>query len=192
MLKREAGPRLRARADSGRAEPIHGEAVPLSRLLGRRRDDRVVLRGQRDAGRAAAPFRFWDPTYRSTRTCAICPARGSPTARCATPSSPTDASWTAATSSEIGGRASARHIQSGARITRSVLLGADFYEDGEPPPGVPQLGIGRDVSLDRVIVDKNARIGDGVAARERARHRARRRRWVTTFAAESSSCPKAA
>jgi len=42
---------------------------------------------------------------------------------------------------------------------RSLLLGADTYEDtaGE---GVP-LGIGRDVVLDRVIVDKNARIGDG-------------------------------
>ena len=43
-----------------------------------------------------------------------------------------------------------------------MLLGDDFYEDGDPPPGVPQLGIGRDVVLDRVIVDKNARIGDGV------------------------------
>ena len=42
-----------------------------------------------------------------------------------------------------------------------MLLGADFYEDGEPPPGLPALGIGRDVVLDRVIVDKNARIGDG-------------------------------
>jgi glucose-1-phosphate adenylyltransferase len=42
-----------------------------------------------------------------------------------------------------------------------VLLGADFYEDGEPPPGLPRLGVGRDVVLERVIVDKNARIGDG-------------------------------
>jgi glucose-1-phosphate adenylyltransferase len=45
---------------------------------------------------------------------------------------------------------------------RSVLLGADFYEDGVPTPGVPKLGIGHDVILDRVIIDKNARIGDGV------------------------------
>ncbi|MFN2643908.1 MAG: glucose-1-phosphate adenylyltransferase, partial [Burkholderiales bacterium] len=44
-------------------------------------------------------------------------------------------------------------VRSGARIRRSVLLGADFYDD--------DLGLGKDVVLDRVIVDKNARIGDG-------------------------------
>lgn len=55
-------------------------------------------------------------------------------------------------------------VRAGSRITRSVLLGADFYEDPSPnvPPDAPPLGIGRDVVLDRVIVDKNARIGDGV------------------------------
>jgi glucose-1-phosphate adenylyltransferase len=52
-------------------------------------------------------------------------------------------------------------IQQGARVTRSVLLGADFYEEEVDRTGVP-LGIGRDVVLDRVIVDKNARIADGV------------------------------
>ena len=46
-------------------------------------------------------------------------------------------------------------------MTRSVILGADFYEDAEPPGGLPTLGIGRDVVMDRTIVDKNARIGDG-------------------------------
>jgi len=56
------------------------------------------------------------------------------------------------------------NIQSGATIRRSVLLGADFCEadDDAPARGEnPRLGIGRDVVLDRVIVDKNARIGDG-------------------------------
>jgi len=43
-----------------------------------------------------------------------------------------------------------------------VLLGADFYEYGDPPEGLPALGVGKDVVLDRVIIDKNARIGDGV------------------------------
>ena len=52
-------------------------------------------------------------------------------------------------------------IQRGARITRSVLLGADFYEEPSGAGNTP-LGIGRDVVLDRVIVDKNARIADGV------------------------------
>ncbi len=53
-------------------------------------------------------------------------------------------------------------IGAGARIRRSVLLGADFY-DSAPRGGGPAvpLGIGPDVELDRVIVDKNARIGAG-------------------------------
>ncbi len=52
------------------------------------------------------------------------------------------------------------HVSPGARITRSVLLGADYYED-EGAAQHTALGIGRNVVLDRVIVDKNARIGDG-------------------------------
>ena len=46
-------------------------------------------------------------------------------------------------------------------MSRSVLLGADYYEDEVGERSVP-LGIGRDSVLDRVIVDKNARIGCGV------------------------------
>jgi glucose-1-phosphate adenylyltransferase len=56
------------------------------------------------------------------------------------------------------------NIHSGAIIRRSVLLGADYYEADDDVPARgrnPRLGIGRDVVLDRVIVDKNARIGDG-------------------------------
>jgi glucose-1-phosphate adenylyltransferase len=52
-------------------------------------------------------------------------------------------------------------ISAGASITRSVLLGADHYEEDTAADAIP-LGIGRDVVMDRVIVDKNARIGDGV------------------------------
>jgi glucose-1-phosphate adenylyltransferase len=52
-------------------------------------------------------------------------------------------------------------VEAGTRITRSVLLGADFYEE-EVAATKPPLGIGRDVVLDRVILDKNARIADGV------------------------------
>jgi glucose-1-phosphate adenylyltransferase len=58
------------------------------------------------------------------------------------------------------------NIRGGTRITRSVLLGADFYESDDEAPArgsKPRLGIGRDVVLDRVIVDKNARIGDRVS-----------------------------
>jgi glucose-1-phosphate adenylyltransferase len=49
-------------------------------------------------------------------------------------------------------------ILRGATVTRSILLGADLYDD--TPSDLP-LGIGKDAVLDRVIVDKNARIGHG-------------------------------
>ncbi|HUQ73329.1 MAG TPA: sugar phosphate nucleotidyltransferase, partial [Burkholderiales bacterium] len=52
--------------------------------------------------------------------------------------------------SVIGIRA---RVGRGARIRRSVLLGADSYEEHQ--------GVGDEVVLDRVIVDKNARIGEG-------------------------------
>jgi glucose-1-phosphate adenylyltransferase len=55
-------------------------------------------------------------------------------------------------------------IDERARVLRSVLLGADYYEADEDEAGdrsVP-LGIGQDSILDKVIVDKNARIGRGV------------------------------
>jgi glucose-1-phosphate adenylyltransferase len=54
------------------------------------------------------------------------------------------------------------HVGPGARITRSVLLGADYYQDEDAGFGDVELGIGKDAVLDRVIVDKNARIADGV------------------------------
>jgi glucose-1-phosphate adenylyltransferase len=53
------------------------------------------------------------------------------------------------------------HVAAGAQVSRSVLLGADSYHEEEAADALP-LGVGRDVVLDRVIVDKNARIGDGV------------------------------
>jgi glucose-1-phosphate adenylyltransferase len=113
-------------------------------------------------GRPAASFRFWDPRqpiYTHLRhlpgtRLTDCQVRDSIVAegcfldRCHI------------ADSIVGLRT---HVRGGARITRSVLLGADFYDDGpagQPQDGLP-LGIGRDVVLDRVIVDKNARIGDG-------------------------------
>ena len=57
--------------------------------------------------------------------------------------------------SVVGIRTSIHHS---AKVTRSVLLGADFYDDRQTD--LP-LGVGRGAVLDRVIVDKNARIGEG-------------------------------
>jgi glucose-1-phosphate adenylyltransferase len=54
------------------------------------------------------------------------------------------------------------HVGPGATITRSVLLGADYYQDEDAGAGQPALGIGDGVVIDRAIVDKNARIANGV------------------------------
>jgi len=55
-------------------------------------------------------------------------------------------------------------IESGTTIRNSVLMGADFYQDEvpEPKPGTPRLGIGRGCHIEGAIIDKNARIGEGV------------------------------
>jgi len=55
-------------------------------------------------------------------------------------------------------------VRAGSTISRSVLVGADSFEGDDEAAGlgrVPRLGIGRDVVIDRAIIDKNARIGDG-------------------------------
>ncbi len=55
-------------------------------------------------------------------------------------------------------------VREGCAISRTVLIGADYFEPDEDATGLgktPRLGLGRDVVLDRAIIDKNARIGDG-------------------------------
>jgi glucose-1-phosphate adenylyltransferase len=55
-------------------------------------------------------------------------------------------------------------IESGATIRNSIVMGADFYET-EPSTDrlrLPPIGIGRNCVIDRAIIDKNARIADGV------------------------------
>jgi len=55
-------------------------------------------------------------------------------------------------------------IQTGATIRNSILMGADYYEtpSTSAAPGLTRIGIGRNCVIDRAIIDKNARIGDGV------------------------------
>ncbi len=113
--------------------------------------------------RADAPFRFYDqrrPIYTHPRF-----LPGSRLAACtvtnAIVAEGCNVERSTIVDSVIGIRAD---IRPGADIRRSVLLGADYYESDEDAPTRgrrPRLGIGRDVVLDKVIVDKNARIGDG-------------------------------
>jgi glucose-1-phosphate adenylyltransferase len=54
-------------------------------------------------------------------------------------------------------------IQSGATIRNSIVMGADYFEQDRPSDsGEPPIGIGRNCVIDRAIIDKNARIADGV------------------------------
>jgi glucose-1-phosphate adenylyltransferase len=112
-------------------------------------------------GRSSAPFRFWDPNQPIYTHLRHLP--GSRLTDChVSDSIVADGSYLDRCTihdSVIGLRT---FIQAGTQVTSSVLLGADFYEDGQPPAAIPALGIGRDVVLTRTIVDKNARIGDGV------------------------------
>jgi glucose-1-phosphate adenylyltransferase len=111
-------------------------------------------------GRLDSPFHFWDkdhPIYTHLRHL---PGSLIPDAR-VRDSIISEGCYLAGCdveSSVVGVRMAVRE---GSRIMRSVLLGADFYEYGGPPDGVIGLGVGKDVVLDRVIIDKNARIGDG-------------------------------
>ena len=54
-------------------------------------------------------------------------------------------------------------IQSGATIRNSIVMGADYFElDSTPQSALPPIGIGRNCVIERTIIDKNARIGEGV------------------------------
>ena len=69
-------------------------------------------------------------------------------------------------------------IAAGARIRRSLLLGADFYETAEEmeraiQQGMPPIGIGEDAVIENAIVDKNARVGRGVRILNERRERER-------------------
>ena len=63
-------------------------------------------------------------------------------------------------------------IQSGATIRNSIVMGADYFEldasrtepgsANRPSGSDPPIGVGRNCVIDRAIIDKNARIADGV------------------------------
>lgn len=57
-------------------------------------------------------------------------------------------------------------ISDGVSMQRTIMMGADYYDPaGEPPNGRLPLGLGKNCQIDTAIIDKNARIGDGVIIR---------------------------
>jgi glucose-1-phosphate adenylyltransferase len=58
-------------------------------------------------------------------------------------------------------------IGENCRVERVIMMGADFFESDADlktnrENGVPDIGIGRDCEIRNAIIDKNARIGNGV------------------------------
>lgn len=56
-------------------------------------------------------------------------------------------------------------IEGDTELNGVITMGADFYESGEQKAknaekGVPNIGIGRNCSIAKTIIDKNARVGD--------------------------------
>jgi glucose-1-phosphate adenylyltransferase len=55
-------------------------------------------------------------------------------------------------------------IDEGSSLTRTIMLGCDYYESDVSirqyeERGLPRIGIGRDTIIENAIIDKNARIG---------------------------------
>ena len=58
-------------------------------------------------------------------------------------------------------------IGTGAKISRAIMMGCDYYESMESiqeheARSVPRIGIGKNARIENAIIDKNARIGDDV------------------------------
>jgi glucose-1-phosphate adenylyltransferase len=58
-------------------------------------------------------------------------------------------------------------IDAGTKIENSIIMGADYYESVEEMQSnlsnqVPHLGIGKNTTVNKAIVDKNTRIGENV------------------------------
>jgi len=61
-------------------------------------------------------------------------------------------------------------VSAGATIRDSIVMGADYYDNESSPAGIP-IGIGANCHIEGAILDKNARIGDGVIIRPFPRDR---------------------
>jgi len=64
-------------------------------------------------------------------------------------------------------------VRPGARLRQVVMMGADYYEDETQKTenrrlGRPHVGIGPGSYIERAIIDKNARVGEGVVIHSHA------------------------
>lgn len=62
------------------------------------------------------------------------------------------------------------NVGKGCKISRTVLIGADYYEDPDSNEDI-KIGIGDGTVIDKAIVDKNARIGRNVVIKNLSKHK---------------------
>jgi glucose-1-phosphate adenylyltransferase len=65
-------------------------------------------------------------------------------------------------------------INEGTSIRNTIIMGCDSYESvnqelKDDSMGIPHMSIGRNCSIERAIIDKNAHLGDGVTIGDRSR-----------------------
>ncbi|MBG7609454.1 MAG: NTP transferase domain-containing protein [Anaerolineae bacterium] len=61
-------------------------------------------------------------------------------------------------------------IQDGVILRKTVLMGADYFDPvGQPPEHGIALGIGANCNIEGALIDKNARLGEGISIRPFAR-----------------------
>jgi len=64
-------------------------------------------------------------------------------------------------------------IGRGARLSQTIMMGADFYQAAarrHPTTELVPVGVGAGSTIERAIIDKNARIGEGVVIRNEKNH----------------------
>jgi glucose-1-phosphate adenylyltransferase len=127
---------------------------------------RLLLRGQPGAHRSAPEFSFYDPSRPIYTHPRFLPA--TKVASCeVTDSLLSEGCYIESARIERSVIGIRSRIARGARIRRSLLLGADWYESVEDieralRDGTPAMGVGEETVIENAIVDKNARVGRGV------------------------------
>ena len=141
------------------------QRLHFQRLLGRHRNDPRILRSQsRSDGSVVPQYSFFEPEapiYTHPRFLPGSKINGA-TLRQAIIS---DGCIISDAHLERASSACAASSKRGATIRNSIVMGADYLRDStrrirsaDPSP----IGIGRNCVIDRAIIDKNARIADGV------------------------------
>ena len=145
---------------SGTCQRLHFQG-----LLGGHRDHSRLFRGQSRPDRSRAAIQFLRRDGADLHAPALSSREARSTARRLRQAIISDGCIISDAHIERQRHRRAQHHPNAApRFGNSIVMGARLLR-GDPasrPADVPPLGIGRNCVIDRAIIDKNARIGDGV------------------------------